>query len=282
MLSIVLLFSPFQIGRDKFPGKTSIEFSRLLLTQTIDHRPIYVSKKRDECRRTCITRLGSPTARGVKLSSRLEQGGPGVQIQRFPSRNDPFSSTRPPATPPNPAQTGQKKEQREEKGINKFPLRRCVQPSVNQPLLTANFFTLTYRAPILPEYFVEGRICKSKQSINDLYVSSSSVLDARKGGGKNAKIILIFSTRSQFFNIRFNFKKKKKRTSSTAPRRKGGTRRSGKRHQRGKKEEGRKKPRPGWRCNHVIVSIYSSTSESAIPPPPSLQENEYIVDSDVS
>lgn len=75
MLSIVLLFSPFQIGRDKFPGKTSIEFSRLLLTQTIDHRPIYVSKKRDECRRTCITRLGSPTARGVKLSSRLEQGG---------------------------------------------------------------------------------------------------------------------------------------------------------------------------------------------------------------
>lgn len=217
MLSIVLLFSPFQIGRDKFPGKTSIEFSRLLLTQTIDHRPIYVSKKRDECRRTCITRLGSPTARGVKLSSRLEQGGgPGVQIQRFPSRNDPFSSTRPPATPPNSAQTGQKKEQREEKGINKFPLRRCVQPSVSQPLLTANFFTLTYRAPILPEYFVEGRICKSKQSINDLYVSSSSVLDARKGG-KNAKIILIFSTRSQFFNIRFNFKKKKKDVVDRAP-----------------------------------------------------------------
>lgn len=220
MLSIVLLFSPFQIGRDKFPGKTSIEFSRLLLTQTIDHRPIYVSKKRDECRRTCITRLGSPTARGVKLSSRLEQGGgPGVQIQRFPSRNDPFSSTRPPATPPNPAQTGQKKEQREEKGINKFPLRRCVQPSVNQPLLTANFFTLTYRAPILPEYFVEGRICKSKQSINDLYVSSSSVLDARKGGGKMQKLFL-------FSPLAFN--------SSTSV-------------STLKKKKGRRRPRPGER-----------------------------------
>lgn len=217
MLSIVLLFSPFQIGRDKFPGKTSIEFSRLLLTQTIDHRPIYVSKKRDECRRTCITRLGSPTARGVKLSSRLEQGGPGVQIQRFPSRNDPFSSTRPPATPPNSAQTGQKKEQREEKGINKFPLRRCVQPSVSQPLLTANFFTLTYRAPILPEYFVEGRICKSKQSINDLYVSSSSVLDARKGGGKMQKLFLFSPLALNSSTSVSTLKKKKKDVVDRAP-----------------------------------------------------------------
>lgn len=90
-------------------------------------------------------------------------GEPGVQIQRFPSRNDPFSSTRPPATPPNSAQMGQKKEQREEKELINSRYDD-VQPSVNQPLPTANSFTLTYRVPST----LSRGICKSKQSINDL------------------------------------------------------------------------------------------------------------------